>query len=83
MQGKRIENTDGHIPENGTYWKLNDRWYCKTPNGHIGNLGNHDIVEHEDGAITVSPSILVSTEYDGKYRQLWHGYLEKGIWREC
>jgi len=66
----------------GDYGKAIDgTWYAKIPNGpHAGshgNLKNHIVTEHEDGTITVSPSILV--EYgDGKS---WHGYLEKGIWR--
>jgi hypothetical protein len=54
-------------------------WYCRTPNGERGNLGNHDVTEHEDGTITVSPSILVGATQDGPG---WHGYLERGIWRE-
>lgn len=54
-------------------------WMVRTPNGHLGDLAAHDVVEHEDGTITVSPSILVS---DGT-GELWHGYLERGEWREC
>jgi hypothetical protein len=52
-------------------------WYACTPNGHLGNLGAHDVTEHDDGTITVSPSIRVS---DGT-GELWHGYLERGVWR--
>lgn len=55
-------------------------WHCVTPNGHAGNLAAHDVTEHEDGTITVSPSILVSNPQQG---ELWHGYLERGVWREC
>lgn len=61
------------------------RWYAKTPNGHLGNLSQHDVTEHEDGTITVSPSILVTLR-DTERRQdveLWHGYLERGVWRAC
>lgn len=32
----------------------------------------------EDGTITVSPSILIS-HWEGRS---WHGYLERGVWRE-
>lgn len=52
-------------------------WMVLTPNGHLGNLANHDVVEHEDGTITVSPSILVS-DHTG---ELFHGWLERGEWR--
>lgn len=53
-------------------------WYVKTPNGHVGDVSQHDVVEHDDGTITVSPSILVS-DHRG---EPWHGYLERGVWRE-
>lgn len=57
----------------------NGIWYCRVPDPDIGmgNLSGHDVVEHEDGTITVSPSILV----DSLSGKTWHGYLEKGVWR--
>lgn len=54
-------------------------WHCVTPNGHVGNLSRHEVTEHEDGTITVSPSILVSDDSG----ELWHGYLREGVWQEC
>lgn len=54
-------------------------WMARTPNGHLGNLGAHDVVEHEDGTITVSPSILVS-DHTG---ELYHGFLVRGVWKSC
>lgn len=65
---------------NGSYVKTEHGWFCKTPNGHAGNLNAHDVVEHEDGTITVSPSILVSNPQEG---QLWHGFLRAGVWSEA
>lgn len=53
-------------------------WFVRTPNGHYGCVGAHDVVEHDDGTITVSPSILVSNPQQG---ELYHGYLERGVWR--
>jgi hypothetical protein len=68
----------------GEYGKWTDgTWYGCTPNGHGGNLGGHEVIEHPDGTITVSPSISVTTTVDGKEIQVWHGYLEAGVWREC
>jgi hypothetical protein len=52
-------------------------WMVRTPNGHLGNLGAHDVTENEDGTITVSPSILVSNPPEG---ELYHGYLVNGEW---
>jgi hypothetical protein len=59
-------------------------WYCccphplasERPAAFMGNLAKHEVTEHEDGTITVKPSILV-TNYIGEY----HGFLEKGVWR--
>jgi hypothetical protein len=53
-------------------------WYGRPPGGHIGCLRNHEVTEHEDGTITVSPSILI-IDREGS----WHGYLEHGMWRTC
>lgn len=44
----------------------------------VGGLGLHTVVEHEDGTITVSPSILTT----GHHGATWHGYLVEGVWRE-
>lgn len=82
--GRRI--TTGELPQHewpaGAYG-LPDcdepSWHCVTPNGRLGNLRGHQVTEHDDGTITVQPSILVQRPGtdDG-----WHGYLERGVWRE-
>ncbi len=79
MIGKRVYlNNDGELLlAAGEYGKNSlDIWQARPPKGHIGSLAEHNVVENEDGTITVSPSILVTC---GNER--WHGYLEKGIWR--
>lgn len=68
-------------------------WYGCTPNDHGCNLAAHQVTVHEDGTITASPSILVSRGgkrgpkgeliRDETYVELWHGYLERGVWRSC
>jgi hypothetical protein len=89
MQGTRVDRGTAGLPKAGDYGKLDhDRrawsWYGCTPNGLQANLCGHEVEEHADGAISVSPSILVN---GGKYRNpakpTWHGYLEHGVWREC
>jgi hypothetical protein len=81
-QGRRLPDQEEiHRPEAraGDYWRWPDgMWMCRTPEGSGGNLSGHEVVEHEDGTITASPSILVS-DGDGPR---WHGYLERGVWRE-
>lgn len=79
--GRRVYNTEAF--QAGEYGLIEGYWYACTPNGELGNLFNHEVVEHEDGTITVSPSILVSS-YDskGNAHVVWHGFLEHGVWRE-
>lgn len=57
-------------------------WYARPPGEHIGSLENHEVIEHDDGTITVSPSILI-TGYSGNIQTDWHGYLERGVWRQA
>ena len=61
----------------GEYGKATDGiWYCRPPTSQMGRLTRHTVIEHEDGTITVKPSILIN---DG--RSEWHGFLERGVWR--
>jgi hypothetical protein len=60
-----------------------------TPNGHgPARLEGWTLTEHDDGTITMSPSILAhpSTHLDANDQVVelaeWHGYLERGVWRE-
>lgn len=82
IPGKRVEL----IPQPGGFqmlapgeygkWK-DGTWYGCTPSGEGCNLAAHSITEHEDGTITVSPSIGIGDRSNWD----WHGYLEHGIWR--
>ena len=83
MLGKRI--ADGAWPENpGEYSKhrVQDQgiaWFVYPPIPDFGpaSIAKHTVIEHGDGTITVSPSILITGV------KQWHGYLEHGVWREC
>ena len=83
MKGLRVvDNYDGLLRA-GEYTKWTTRsgvamWMACTPNGLHGNLSGHTVVEHEDGTITVTPSILV-TGHDAR----WHGVLKAGVWEPC
>lgn len=86
MQGRRL------LPKSdGTYEFADIRagdyfidptggWDAMTPDGRLCNLRDHKVTEHDDGTITVAPSILVS---GGGRPGSWHGFLERGVWREC
>ena len=98
-QGRRIEHPD-HTTEDGVepgdYWK-DDRghWNAAAPvprdeEGFLlsADISTWSVIEHEDGTITVSPSIFwghggypVSSP-DWAAKHTWHGFLEHGVWRE-
>lgn len=83
MQMKRVypSETGALIFAGGEYGQnpADGVWYLRLPGFHTGSLENHHVTEHEDGTITVSPSIL-HTDYDGRQA---HGFLEHGIWRNA
>jgi hypothetical protein len=64
------------------YWMGDDEWWLYLPGCGVGRLTNHDVEEHEDGTISVTPSILVTGHNHGEQSQR-HGYLTKGVWNEC
>lgn len=91
-QGRRVhfpgEDSANLIPADieaklqpGDYWEWPryDLWLVCAPNGDLASLrpAIHTIIEHEDGSISVHPSIQF------KSGRRWHGYLERGVWREC
>ncbi|KKM93625.1 hypothetical protein LCGC14_1206560 [marine sediment metagenome] len=83
MKGRRIYPDKGEEFKPGDYGQGSDElWYCRPPNPeiHLGNLRAHQVEEHEDGTITVSPSILIE---EGTGGPLWHGWLKKGEWTEA
>lgn len=85
LVGRRVPGFDWHEWMAGDYgYSIEDNaWIGITPNGHPANLGSHQVTELDNGTITVSPSIKVSTSRRDKDVELWHGYLELGIWRKA
>ena len=87
MQGRRhdFDSTVWDL-EPGDYGKdESGMWFCRPPLEECGTGGlrKHTVVEHEDGTITVSPSILFYDKTDPAMQRVsWHGYLERGVWRE-
>jgi hypothetical protein len=87
--GRRVLGLDWYNWEPGDYgFSFEDGyWVGVTPNDLSANLSRHEVQEHEDGTITVAPSIECwarrtkeLARAEGAY---WHGYLEQGVWREC
>ena len=79
MIGRRVYPSNGScFFAEGDYGKDADgKWYARPPGCGLGSLENHEVTEHEDGTITVSPSILI----EQPPLQDWHGHLERGVWR--
>lgn len=82
IKGTRRDFTD-ELLEPGEYGKcsVDGEWYGIPPgNPHLlAGLRNHTVEEHEDGTISVTPSILVRLQHRGLE---WHGYIEHGYWRQ-
>lgn len=76
--GRRV-SVEPHLYEPGDYGKWDNRWFALTPGEGklLADLSGHHVEEHHDGTITVSPSIR---SWD--HESMWHGYLERGQWRE-
>lgn len=87
MIGRRRDLTEwAWLPEDtptfGDYGRQPDMsWYAITPTNLMANINSHQVIEHEDQTITVSPSILVSDYLTGEQDRTWHGFLEHGVWR--
>lgn len=83
MQGRRI-----YPDEQVCFWKqlqpgdfgqdADGLWWVRAPKCGPSLISRHTVIEHEDGTITVSPSILVI----GAENEGYHGFLERGYWRE-
>lgn len=83
--GRRVyPNADGELwLAKGDYGKdpRTGHWMASPPGEDspgMGSLENHEVTEHEDGTITVSPSILITTE-ENDCSIRWHGHLERGV----
>ena len=86
MKGCRVHPDEkGNLPlREGDYGKdSRGEWTVRPPGSHAGGIPDHEVVEHEDGTITVTPSIILM-DFDEKGREqvVWHGYLEGGVWRQ-
>jgi hypothetical protein len=79
---KRIERFEQLDDTQICYWKADGIWLMYLPGCGVGNLANHKVEEHEDGTITVHPSILVEGHDKGQRTQK-HGFLVRGEWKDA
>jgi hypothetical protein len=84
IKGQRVpDETEPHTYASGDYGRWRGSWYVRPPanaegRSAVGAISKHTVVEHEDGSITVDPSIL---QYYGEGDVLYHGFLQNGMWR--
>jgi hypothetical protein len=64
------------------YWKGELGWELYIPRCGAGLLKNHTVAEHDNGTITVTPSIKMWGHNQGK-KIMRHGYLIRGAWNPC
>lgn len=86
MKGRRLNHGDGIEPQPGDYWpatspRFEGYWTVVDPAGFQGMLNPnvHTVTEHEDGTITVHPSIV--TQFAGVEK--YHGWLRRGEWTDA
>lgn len=63
------------------YWKQDEAWWIYLPGAGAGELRDHTVTEHDDGTITVSPSIGFYDQSGTRFKR--HGFLRRGIWEPC
>lgn len=86
MQGRRVREAENDAlwpPDvrgfaNGDYALVRGQVWFRDPVGNVGRVGHHTITEHEDGTITVDPSILDTGGEPGD--EPFHGWLRRGVW---
>jgi hypothetical protein len=64
------------------YWHTTAGWLLYLPGCGVGRLSLHAVQEHEDGTITVTPSIDMKGHDSGQPTHK-HGYLTRGVWKDC
>jgi hypothetical protein len=81
LQGRRLpDDSDIREAKAGDYFRVawtgsDNEWWFRDPRGDPGRITKHTVEEHEDGTITVTPSIAPAPGDDG-----WHGFLRRGVW---
>lgn len=82
MEAIRINGYGDLETDKICYYPTQYGWKFYHPKVGLGSLEEHEVVEHKDGTITVSPSILMMVTKRGKKVQI-HGYLKRGKWEDC
>jgi hypothetical protein len=80
---QRVDNAGCLDDSKICYWCDEDQeWWVYLPGCGAGILRDHEVIEDEDGAISVTPSIRMRGHNNGTPTER-HGYLTAGIWMDC
>ena len=82
LQGRAAWHKEPHQLERGEWTWWDDGYFARCPDGGVANLKSHKCIIEADGSLTVSPSILITGGSEHSRTQ-WHGFLEKGVWRNA
>lgn len=85
MIGRRVPVDDdmGVVamePGDYGFWECQGHWIARSPNGEDANLAAHTVIEHENGTITVTPSIGIRRSGPDF---VYHGWLTAGVWKNA
>lgn len=70
-------------PKRICYWKTaGGVWVLHLPGCGIGELRGFGVIEHQDGTISVTPSIKMFGLDKGAQSEA-HGFLTQGKWRDA
>lgn len=67
------------VPEDHRYYAMGIRWLISYGTCGAIREGTHTVEEHDDGAITVSPSLVMPYSTAG---ERWHGWLRRGVFED-
>jgi len=58
--------------------------FMRKPNGALCHVTSppHTFIEEDDGTLTIAASISDKRVHGGDHSDGWHGFLERGTWRE-
>lgn len=77
LEGKRVSAYKFIDTNRLCYFKMGGIWHIYHPDAGLGSLSKHNVIEFNDGTISVTPSIRIKGENEV------HGYLKKGMWKDC
>lgn len=84
--GRRATSWDDCMQTEATWFKMGDGTYIVHVPAfpYAASVAKHEVVEHDDGSITCSPSLEITYDWygEGSHLYRWHGMLIRGTFTE-